>query len=822
MEVDCPSPILFPFIIDRLETKLKPGIPGNWIFLGIRLYCSGIVSYATPIEKGFTRKGVGWISMNRISRESLIQWLPQAPWLILSVLLFALPLTATTLAHHMFEVPKVFVLRIGMVGLVVAVLAQVFTRQFAYSPVNWRKWLFGFLFLYLVSLSISTVLSVDWTRSLIGTYDRQNGALTVFCYAAVSGFVLLSRPPVWFVFSVPLLYCAAGIVSGFIGLGQWYGFGWLPGYVVFTQTRPHGTFHYVNTLACFLILSILFGWGFVGLVSRKKWLVAGLLFLHLLLWSTFCRGAWLCVFAGIAGILLWNGVVWGWKSVLRVLAVAGVVVGLSIPLFYLVRPPAGDSASPDYAVFSKIGLFGRMASSADREDSTVTSRYAFWNSAVQSIRLYPWFGSGPETFHLLYPRFRPVSEGYKSGFSTVVENAHNLLLHTAATQGLVSLAFWLLLFGCVGVMALYTLFYSPRGVLIYVYGLWFGVWCLSLASQQLNPHSLEGNLFEWLALGVLGNSSWLDESPSRTIGIIPTVGWKRFLEYAALFLIAWTLFAVGSFCADVVFLRGYYHLAARPAYAFRLLKLAGTLAPWEELYRERWAEKIMENPQQEFPAREQSAQAWSIYDRLVRCHPENGAYVWGRAKAAWWRAQVDNPTWLDAAMNDIQYLSRFSGAFPQSEALAARIEAEKKNWDSARVHIQKARQMEPKNLTIPHIEACIEQAAGNIPAAEALYRQILDEEGGRYNTRYNLALLLWDTGRRDEAVEQLQQAIHTMPNYQKAYIRLAWMLKELKRVDDLMALLLQAPDWIRKTPEMSSILKNDQSPPVPPASWMEP
>jgi tetratricopeptide (TPR) repeat protein len=72
-------------------------------------------------------------------------------------------------------------------------------------------------------------------------------------------------------------------------------------------------------------------------------------------------------------------------------------------------------------------------------------RKIVWQGAIDLWRLYPWFGSGVETFAYSYYQVRPVAHNMVSEWDFLYNKAHNEFLNFLATTGMVGLVAYVLL-----------------------------------------------------------------------------------------------------------------------------------------------------------------------------------------------------------------------------------------------------------------------------------------------------------------------------------------------------------------------------------------
>lgn len=72
-------------------------------------------------------------------------------------------------------------------------------------------------------------------------------------------------------------------------------------------------------------------------------------------------------------------------------------------------------------------------------------RQIVWTGAIDIIKNYPLFGTGPETFAFAYYKFRPSAHNLTSEWDFLYNRAHNEFLNMGATTGIVGLATYIFL-----------------------------------------------------------------------------------------------------------------------------------------------------------------------------------------------------------------------------------------------------------------------------------------------------------------------------------------------------------------------------------------
>lgn len=366
-----------------------------------------------------------------------------------AVLLLALatPLVFATGLVFPFVVPKAFFLQ-ALLALALVLLAAdvlrgaggVGARRLRGVVARRDPFLLALLAFVLLALA-SGLLGESPPRSLLGTLERRWGVLT---WASFLGLYLLLRVHLdgdgWkralrvaaAVATAASLYGlarAAGLWPGQPGPAGW-------GRISATLGNPGYLASYLALsapLTGYLALRTPGGW------RRRGW-AAALAVQGAALLLTGTRAAVLG--AGVALLAVagaWLARAPGrrarWAAAGAVAALAAAGAGA-----YLASAP-GDAHA--------LGWWERLLSVLSPGTDSLRSRLVVWSAALEGIREAPLLGAGPENFDLVWSRhFDP--EIYNIGGRTVFDRAHDVVVGTAATTGLLGLAAYLATWAAVG------------------------------------------------------------------------------------------------------------------------------------------------------------------------------------------------------------------------------------------------------------------------------------------------------------------------------------------------------------------------------------
>lgn len=403
-----------------------------------------------------------------------------------------LPVVRDSLTFDEYDTVKVFTLyALAAVGMA----AWAWTLLRRGGTIRWTRtgWL---LVATLGWAGVATLLSVHPATSLLGAYMRYDGFLTLAAFALVFFLTIQTVDTPARRRRLAQTVSLAGAVAAVYGVAQYLGFDpALHGTLSFGLERAFSTMGNPNLLGGYLIFPLTLS---VALAlteddSRLKTLYWASLVLIAAAWVTaFTRGAWI---GGLAAVLS-VGAVFLRSGLHRTridagFAVAAVVAGAVVVIRSFSSPSDVTNVATRLATLFRFG------------EGSARTRFEIWQAAYGSIMERPIFGHGPDTFGLIFKRFRPPEYLADAGWNNIADNAHNYMLHVASGVGVPGA---LLLFGFFAVVTYRALPTAldrsePRGALLtagflasslgYLVHLMFG---LSVVGSSV---------LLWMALGVL-------------------------------------------------------------------------------------------------------------------------------------------------------------------------------------------------------------------------------------------------------------------------------------------------------------------------------
>lgn len=331
--------------------------------------------------------------------------------------------------------PKVYVLR--------SVIELMLGAYLLLLIINWREYrpklslLNIAMLLFLCSLVISTVFSLDVHRSFWDTYVRMLGLFSIAHYI-VFYFICSSIFKTWDDWKWALrIFVFAGGIAMIAGMAQ-VDTDVLIKRISGTTGNPiyfggYGLFLFFAS--CLLIIK----------EESRKFKIIATVFATVALAGVFLsgsRGVLVALFIGAVAVAVWYAIVLKehrrMRQALLILVLAMTFVASTLFFFRSAK------------FVSSIPGIGRLAGSSF---SAADPRILIWKGAVQAWKNKPLLGWGPNNFFYANNQYyNPHSLGSWS------DNAHNVILNTLVEQGAVGLAIYLFMFSS----AVFTLIWAKK------------------------------------------------------------------------------------------------------------------------------------------------------------------------------------------------------------------------------------------------------------------------------------------------------------------------------------------------------------------------
>ncbi len=658
-------------------------------------------------------------------------------WLLLVVLT---PLMVNIWGQQPFELPKVIWIRTLIWFLAGGVLLRLLLRGHSkWFQTHVQGVLLPVVVLALV-IVVTTATAVNGRLSLWGSYERQQGAITLLTYLLV--FLLATS-----YFQAPenrkrVVAAMAGTGFPLILLSIAQYLGWQPfGLLTDARSPIYATLGRANFLAAYLAILIpLTLFLLLTAQNRLGQLLWGMLLLGdlAIMGLTLARSAWLATAVSLSIFaLLW----WGKQLPTRTKTLAWIGTGsliVSGPLM--------------------VWIWGTQ------QAGSIAARRTIWQASIALIKERPLLGYGADALGLVFPGVYPPELVYYQGREYFVDRAHNLFLDWAITAGLPGvMAFSLILLVCAFLW--WRAWQQPqpparRALLAAVIAAVTGAITNNLTSFDITPTAIAF----WLLLGM--NVALSQPVNTSAHGIV--VRKRPFTQWLLTICIG-TMIGVAVWQANI-----------RPL-------LADIAA--------RSAVQLAQNGQGE--------QAILAAKNAVKQWPIEPAYHLYLYQAYWQQAvaaQQNPSTWLaeaEAALLTTHKLRANDPALWLQTAQFYQRTGQQFNHDTDHLvdtAYQQAVTFAPNHATLYTAWGDFHLQGGDIQQAAVLLRQAIKLDASNGDTYLRLAAAEVSQGNLNAALNAYHEAVRLLPDSSQAYSGLAycyWQLGDAYNARQAVAAALQ-------------------------------
>jgi O-antigen ligase len=393
-------------------------------------------------------------------------------WILASLFLVTLYFQST-LADP-FNSPKLWILLIFAAWLTGYVLT--FRKIiFSVKPVNQ---LFYLVFVFLISLLVSTAVSDFNYNAIFGETQRRNGFLQ---YLALS-IILVATSIFVRTFNIKKLFIVTYLIatiSVIYSLMQTTGndfVNWNNPYNPVISTLGNPNF----AAAVMAIMGVVtFSSVFISTFQPPQRVVAGAIsiFLLFVIYKSNARQGILAYFLG-AGIFL---TIWLWTKNKK-FGILAVVAGLAI------------------FIVSTLGMlqFGPLERYLYKP--SVSIRGYYWRAGIEMLRSHPFFGVGIDGYGLYFKEYREVRYPITYGFEITSSNAHNTFIQLFATGGFFLGLAYLLLNGYILKQAIFGIRNLTGSNRMYIAGI-FSAWVAFHAQSLISIDNIGISIWGWILGG---------------------------------------------------------------------------------------------------------------------------------------------------------------------------------------------------------------------------------------------------------------------------------------------------------------------------------
>ena len=395
-------------------------------------------------------------------------------WILAS--LFVVTLYFQSTLADPFNSPKLWILLIFAAWLT----GYIFTFRkivFTVKPVNR---LFYLLFVFLVFLLISTLVSDFSYIAIFGETQRRNGFLQYLSLAiilvATSIFIRTFNVKkffivTYFIATISVIYSLMQTTGNdFVNWNNPYNA------VISTLGNPNFAAAVMAVMGVMIFSSI-----FISTFQYAQRVVAAVISILLLfvIYKSNARQGLLSYFLGV-GIFL---TIWIWTKNKK-LGILTVVAGLAI------------------FIVSILGMlqFGPLEKYLYKP--SVSIRGYYWRAGIEMLRSHPFFGVGIDSYGLYFKEYREVGYPLTYGFEITSSNAHNTFIQFFATGGFFLGLAYLLLNGYILKQAIYGIRNLTGNNRLYLVAI-FSAWAAFHAQSLISIDNIGISIWGWVLGGAI-------------------------------------------------------------------------------------------------------------------------------------------------------------------------------------------------------------------------------------------------------------------------------------------------------------------------------
>lgn len=666
-----------------------------------------------------------------------------ATYAALHALVVLVPLAFGQFTFDQFDMPKVVTLRFLTLVMMATWSARFLLARKAEirrTPIDW------FILAFLGWALLSTIFTVHMPTALLGKYRRYEGFISLINYGVVFFIAVQTLRSYSRLRALAKSMVITGAAVGVYGIGQYFGYDFLQwGALPFDAYRAFATYGNPDLLVGYLAALVPIGVGlFVTTEDTYESAAYGLCAAVMLtsLMMTFSRSAWpgLLVAFIYLGIVLWRqNAIARPQVVALALCFALIIGGLTV---YSMR-----SSNPVTSVYS------RLLSLLQPTEGSAGTRYEIWQSSIDATKDKPIFGFGPDTFRLIFPKYKTVRYVQMAGYRSVADNAHSYPFQLAPALGIPGmLLFYLVVFFGFGRSVGLTIKHGghePERIMIAA----FAAGALAYGVHLLFGLSVTGTtIFLWISFAAF----MLPFAKATEIEWRASSAAVRSAAFAAVAIVIATglYLNLRFFQADVANLRSYQFQQVDKTAALSSIDEALTLNPYWDSYRAQKTMLLMDQASANGAMKDLDAAIRFIRDSIKDSPREYDNYLFlANAYSTAWRLTRDK---------------RYLASSPESPYATTDYDVDNPDEhvpsNALDVALYALRNVEA-NAPSAMVQAGLAYADLGLPQRAVFWLERAVRQDSRYSEAfYYLGNAYEKTGQRQKAIDAYKQAVETRQN----------------------------------------------------------
>ncbi len=748
------------------------------------------------------------------------------------------PIIFYTMTNDVFEINKMFILRFFTVFSVsLAFIKFTLEKRILLIKTNFDFPIVG----YLIMSIITTFITKNFLTSVYGVYEDFEGILTVLNYFCFYYLVVNFVNKINNIYKILMAIVIASLIVSLYGLAQnlgWDFVKWNP--ETYSPERFFSTLGNPNFLAAYLVetIPVLFILFFIIHKTPEKiitpLIVTGFFIIAILIYLKVNFIYATLFFILTTGFVLFikniNQKFSYHLSNLALKLFILLVLIFSILVLFLTKSRAGfisflftvfaiiiytfiDARKEENELFKKnkrwflafaillvLSLFIPKIQEAFNTlwqrskmlfsftGIVMTPRIYIWKSALMMFRDYPIFGTGLDTFQVMFPYYRfPIY--WQLEWNGTPEKTHNIFLQILSTQGILGFSFFILIFISFFKKSFNLIFNEKNIIQRYIiFSIFMAV--IAYTIQGLFNYTVVAyGLVFWLSLGVIisfdsSQKKFYIYNFSKKFSDLIEKN-KKFIVFLLIFLcVILEIYLIRFWAADIYFKIGNIGVTANqnelaiPYYAKSVI-----LNPYREIYWVKYGiayERAMREQQDINKRLFFINQAINIHSHTIKMNNMNGYNYNNLARVyKFYGETIDSSKYNEAIMLYNQAIERDPNNAYFGLDLAT-IYINMRQWDKATEICKRYTEIYPGFATPFSYLGYINMLQGieKIGEAKYYYEQAIDKKQwfrdyvSEASTYSNLAIIYVNLRDYENAIKMFEKAVNIRPDYKEGYLNL--------------------------------------------------
>jgi len=754
-----------------------------------------------------------------------------------------------TLTNDVFEINKMFVFRFfTILSCFMGLIIFIIEKKIVILKSDFDFPVLGYLF---VSV-LTTFITKNLLTSIYGVYEDFEGILTILNYIAIYYVVVNFITKRNSINKILIAIIIASFIISIYGLAQNFGWDfvkWNP--ETYSPDRFFSTLGNPNFLAAYLVeaIPILFILFFIThrtpQILVTPFILLGFFVISILIYFKFSFIYSVLFFVlGISIILYLKNINSSFSlhlSHLTMKLFVLLILVASIMVLFMTKSRAGffsflitvmiiilytiiDAQKSENELFSKnkkwfiafallliLSLFLPQIQFAFRflwersktlltfHGIVMTPRIYIWKSALMMFRDFPIFGTGLDTFQVMFPYYRlPIY--WQLEWNGTPEKTHNIFLQVLATQGIAGFSFYILLFIAFFKKSFKLIFYEKNMIQRYlVFSIFMAV--IAYIIQGLFNYTVVAyGLFFWAALGLIIS---LDSTQKRffvynfSTSFTDFINKNKNMVIAAIMILCviMEVYVARFWAADIYFKIGNIGVAANQnELAIPYYLKSVILNPYREIYWVKFGiayEKAMREQQDPNKRLAYINEAIKIHSHTIELNDMNGYNYNNLARVYKFYGEVADGSKYAEAIN---LYNKAIEKDPNNAYFGldlTTIYINLRQWDKAIEICKRYTELYPNFATPFSYLGYIYMLQGTdkINEAKYYYEQAIDNKQwfrdvvSQASTYSNLAIIYVNMKQYDKAIEMFNKAVELRPDYKEGYLNLGRLYTMMNNVD---------------------------------------